>query len=181
MASSRGILLQVAAATRPAASTFAHFRRRHGRRHPSTDRGRRRAHLRRRWHRQRFMLHTCSDRVSNNPLHSILLRSSRSPVSATASCLLGVAHKPIAHPAIFAPPVAWHCLEPTKWTIPVLHGMLHPHLILVFTPRRLWASWGCMWRSTPLVRRESGDERIRKGLEESPRVRVRVSSWRWRR
>ena len=119
--------------TRPAASTFAHFRRRHGRRHPSTDRGRRRAHLRRRWHRQRFMLHTCSDRVSNNPLHSILLRSSRSPVSATASCLLGVAHKPTAHPAIFAPLVAWHCLEPSEWTIPVLPPWHAP------SPRSSWS------------------------------------------
>jgi hypothetical protein len=71
---------------------------------------------------------SCSThRVSNNPLQSILLQSSFTPVRATASCLLGVAHKPTAHPAILAPPVAWHCLEPTKWTIPVLHGMLHTH------------------------------------------------------
>ena len=104
---------------RAAASTFAHLRRR-------LHRGRRRAHLRRRRHRHRFMLHTCSIgyRITLYIRYSFGLRS---PVSATASCQLGVAHKPIAHPSILAPPVAWHCLEPTVWTIPVLHGMLHPH------------------------------------------------------
>ena len=116
---------QVAATTRPAGSTFAHLRRR---RH----RGRRRAHLRRRRHRHRFMLHTCSIgyRITLYIRYSFGVRS---PVSATASCQLGVAHKPIAHPAILAPPVAWHCLEPTVWTIPVLPPWHAP------SPRSSWS------------------------------------------
>jgi hypothetical protein len=123
--------------------------------------GRRRAHHRRRRHRSRrrahhrprrghrFMLHTCTCITLYNR-YSFRVRS---PVSPTAFCQLGLAHKPIAHPAILAPPVAWwHCLEPSEWTIPeepVLPPCSIPTPIPVFTPRRLWASWGCRWRSTP--------------------------------
>ena len=77
---------------------------------------------------------SCSThRVSNNPLHSTLLWSSFTCVRTTASCLLGVAHKPTAHPAIFAPLVAWHCLEPSEWTIPVLPPWHAP------SPRSSWS------------------------------------------
>ena len=114
----------------------------------SAEQGRRRAHHRpRRGHR--FMLHTCTCITLYNR-YSFRVRS---PVSPTAFCQLGLAHKPIAHPAILAPPVAWwHCLEPSEWTIPeepALPPCSIPTPIPVFTPRRLWASWGCRWRSTP--------------------------------
>ena len=126
-----GILLQVAAATRPAASRRAHLHILGGggilRR---IEAGGVRAHLRRAAASPSVHAPHIGYRITLYIRYSFGVRS---PVSATASCLLGVAHKPTAHPAIFAPPVAWHCLEPTKWTIPVLPPWHAP------SPRSSWS------------------------------------------
>ena len=92
---------------------------------------------------------SCSThRVSNNPLHSIhdtpsefvhlcpqLLPVCWAWHTNPLPTLLSSLHR--SHGTVLSPPSG---LYPSSMACSI------PTLILVFTPHRLWASWGCRWR-----------------------------------